>query len=226
MIDASLKIFISAQLPELSGRVYVWDPDFVVSEHVKPFCLVSYVSQIPQQWQLGDVSRQQNVMMQVTFYMNNEQDNRMMRLKFQRIIESISTTDDNAGLHNVPGIDFLGVWDPLENPSTDLKTYTSNQPGWLTTRVPTIFKNGDQTANIVSPTLYSVDYANGKIVFGSAQTLTDSIYATYKAGVIDFVVSGVAQPQFTDMAGKVHKYNTVFTLSTWFYIKAIANRLL
>ena len=222
MIDASLVKWIRATIPELATTTFLKDPNFVVSEHPLPVCVVTPVTRTTDQWIIGDAARKHNVKIQVSIYHNSYTAMRWLADKFILAIETATATGENG--YSVPGISLYGVWDLLYNPSADLKTYVSMQPGWFASPAPTIYKNGDLAANIITAG-FSIDSTNGQIVFGAAQNAGDKFYATYKAGTVDFTIGDLAHPEITDLANKALRYNAVFTLNTWYFIKATARKL-
>jgi len=230
MIVNSIVSFLKATFPADFGiipRVYVKDPKFIFSDTTtKPFCIVEYIPPITEeQWTIGDAQRKINAKCQITALFNDYDTAKFFVSRLQTSLQSMVAIW-NAGT-NAPGMNLMGVCDLLYNPTADLKTYLSYQPNWFTSPVPVVYKNGFLTANIVSPTLYTVDYTVGKITFASVQLSTDKIYATYKTGVIDFVIDGIVFPiVLTDIANKPHYYNVAVSLSTWYHIKATADRLI
>jgi hypothetical protein len=222
MIAASIVKWIRANVPELATATFLKDPNFVVSQNPLPVCVVAEVTRTTEPWVIGDADRRHNARLQVTIYHSSYTAMRWLTDKFILAIEKAMTTGD--GGTQVPGIDLCGVWDLLYNPSADLKTYVSLQTGWVATPTPVIYKNGDLTANIIS-TGFSTDLTNGQIVFGSAQSLTDKFYATYKAGTVDFVIADIAHPTITDIAQKVLRYNAAISLNTWFFVKSTTRKL-
>ena len=219
MVIESVVAWLRANITELTSAVYLRDPQFVVSEHTKPLAVVSYVNHTTEQWLLGDAQRRQNIKLQITIYHNDYDSLKFLTYKVQRAIESITTTGDLGS--TVPGISLMGIWDLLYNTSGDLKTYESLQPAWYASPAPIYYKGA-----AVITTGFTRDLVNGKIVFGAAQGLTDKFYATYKCGTVDFVIKDIIYPiQTTDLANKLHKFNSAFTLDTWYYIKAIGAKI-
>ena len=222
MIAASLVKWIRSNVAELATSAFLRDPLFIVSDNQLPVAVVTEIARTTEQWEIGDADRRHNVKLQITIYHNSYTAMRWLTNKVILLLEQVKTTGDTGT--QVPGIDLLGVWDLLYNPTADLKTYTSLQPAWYTSPAPVIYKNGDLAANIIT-TGFTVDGTNGQIVFSAAQNITDKFYATYKAGVVDFTIGDVAHPQITDLANKQLRYNAAITLTTWYYIKATARKL-
>ena len=227
MITASIVKFLRANILEFTYSAFVKDADTVISEQVKPICVVHELTTIPEQWEIGDSHRRHNVKIQVAIYHKNKTDLKFLTMKVIKALET-ATAIDSSGT-SVPGVNLYGVWDLLANPSGDLKNYTSDQPGWFATPTPVVYANGDLSTNILAPALYSVAFPTGVITFSAVRAVADKIYATYKCGVVDFTIGDIAnQPIFQvgDIANKLHKYNTVITLNTWFFIKKISNKIL
>jgi hypothetical protein len=219
LINESIVTWLRANVSELKNAL-VWDTDFQASQYEKPFAVVRQLIDVPEQWILGDKQRKHNAKTQISIYNTAFDTGKYLTMKIQRLIETISTTD--ATPLTVPGIDLKGVWDLLSNPSGDLKTYTSDQPGWFASPVPIVYTG----TTIIVATAYTVDYTNGKITFAVARGATEKIYATYKCGVVDFVIKEQIYPQtLIDIANKAHKCCTVITLDTWFFIKTTANKI-
>lgn len=208
----------------LSGA-YVKTPDSVLGQVKAPFCLISYLGEGPQElWVVGDTFRKENVGVQVCFYATSWPQVRDLAWRFRRAIESVKAYDTGDVLH--PGIDFLAAADLLQD-SGDQKTYISNQPGWLTGVPPTVYKNEDSNGEPIAITSgFSIDYANGQVIFAAPNSASDKIRATYKMGVIDFNITGVAHVGETDVANNPARYLVCFDLEPHFYIKATANRYL
>jgi len=224
MIRPSLARFInSSELGTILGaKAYVFTPEFVVGEYQKPVCAIDYVSQGQELWVIGDAARKENASVQVTFYLRSIEERRNFKHRFLRIIESAKATDSDGFLK--PGIDFVATADLLRD-SGDQKTYYGDQAGWFSTPAVKIFKNEDAGGEpILITTGFTIDYANGAVVFGTANAPADRIRATYKMGLIDFNVADIAEPQLVDMANNPHKYNVAVTLNAHFYIKRTAQR--
>jgi hypothetical protein len=235
MIAQSLAHFIG-QNAELQGvglgltAAFVRTPDTALGELVTPFCLVSSLTEPAQElWEIGDAHRKQNPIFQVSFHAASAEQRRLFKYRFRRIMESAKANDSLVGSHLVPGIDYLAFADMLRD-SGDHKTYNSDQPGWFSTPTPTVYKNEDANGEpIVVPSGYTIDATNGKITFASANAAADRIRATYKFGVIDFNIVGVAgfeTEQLTDIANVPQRYVACFTLEAYYYIKLNANRYL
>ena len=219
MIAESVVTWLKANVSELKSA-FVWDPDFVASQHDKTFAVVRLLIDVPEQWVIHDTARKHNVKVQISVYNADFDTGKYLTMKIQSLIEEITAVGDSS--ITIPGMNLLGVWDLLSNPSGDLKNYTSNQPAWFASPVPVVYTG----TTIIIATAYTVDYTNGKITFSSARGATEKIYCTYKCGVVDFVIKEQIYPQtLIDIANKAHKYSAVFTLDTWFFIKATANKI-
>lgn len=226
MIRASLAAFINAsEVAAAYGlKAFVMTPDLVLSEVPVPRAIVTYLTENGQElWVLGDSQRKENAVLQVTFSLKRPQDVRDVRARFRRLIESATTLDVGGVTH--PGIDFIPTADLLRD-SGDQKTYFSDQPGWFASPVPIIYKEDPSGNPVVVVGGYSVNYAAGSITFAVANSPTDRIRATYKAGIIDFNIAGVAETQIVDQENNPSKYNVIFDLLTWFNIKSNASRYL
>ena len=225
MIAASLVTWIRANVTELATSAFVFDKLFIVSEHPLPVCVVTPMTHTTEPWIMGDASRRHNIKLQITVYHKSDSERRFLENKIIRLIETTTATDENS--HTVPGINLLGVWDLLYNPSADLKTYVSYQPAWFAAPAPVYYKNGNLAVNIITAVGagFTPDLTNGQIVFAAVQAAADKFYVTYKAGVIDFIIGDISNPSIYDLANKEFRYNTVLTLNTWFYIKATAKKL-
>lgn len=226
MIRSALATFINvSELPAaFPGLVaFVQTPDFVFSEHPLPRCVATYLHEGAQElWVIGDAQRKENPELQLTFSMKSFEDVKGVRARFRRIIESAFTFDVGGLLH--PGIDYIISGDLLRN-SGDNKTYFSDQPGWFASPAPKVFKNEDSNGNPVQIFAgFTIDPTVGSVTFAVANSPTDRIRATYKCGIIDFNIAGVAEPQIVDAENNPSKFNVVFDLVTHFYIKTNANR--
>jgi len=218
MIRSSLARFIrtSELNTSLGVTSYVFDPAFVVGEHLKPISTVTYLAQGQKLWEIGDSHRQEDPILQVTFYVKDMDQRKAVRHRFLRLIESAKAADAMGNLK--PGINYMPENDLLRD-SGDHKNYLSDQPGWFSSPVPTVYKN-----DAVITTGFTIDYTLGKVVFSTANAPADVIKATYKCGIIDFNVRDVAEPQLTDQSNNLHRFNVVFDLAAHFYIKTTANK--
>ena len=227
MIRASLAAFINASelATALGVKAYVFEPDVNIGEYPKPSCWVNYLGwRAQEQWVLGDAQRKENPHPTISFYCTTAEQRQQVRDRFQRLIESAKTLDVGGLLH--PGIDYVPTADLLRD-AGDQKNYLSDQPAWFSTPTPRVFKNEDASGNPVEIFAgFTVDTAVGKVVFAAAQAATDRIRATYKAGLVDFTIAGVDQPQLVDLANNLHRFNVVFGLDAWFHIKTTVNRYL
>lgn len=225
MIRSAMAAFInSSEVASAFGlKAFVQTPDFIFSEHPLPRCVVTYLTEQAQElWVIGDSQRKENPVLQVTFSLAKFEDVKGARARFRRVIESAHAYDSDGILK--PGIDFLISGDLLRD-SGDQKTYYSDQPGWFASPTPKVFKNEDSNGNpILVASGYTVNASAGSVTFASANLASDKIRATYKCGIIDFNIAGVAEPQVVDAENNPSKFNVVFDLVTHFYIKATANR--
>lgn len=224
MIRASLARFINAgELNTSLGiNAYVMTPDLVLSEVQIPRALVTILTESEQeQWVIGDASRKENPVIQVTFSLKRAQDVRDVRARFKRLIESATTSDVGASITH-PGIDFVPTADLLRD-SGDHKTYYSDQPGWFASPTPAIYIEDANGNPVIVATGYTINSSAGSVTFTNSQGAS-LVRATYKCGVIDFKVLGVAETQIVDQENNPSKYNVVFTLGVWFYIKSVGNR--
>jgi hypothetical protein len=227
VISSSLAAFINAsEIKTAFGlSVFVRTPDFVESQATVPYCVIDRMVEGPQElWAIGDAQRKENQQFQVAFKMIDYPTMRDIEARFRRLIESATALDVGGISH--PGIDFLVSADQMRN-SGDNLTYHSDQPGWFATPTPVIYKNRDSNGEpIVVPSGYTVNSAAGTVTFGSANAPTDEVRATYKAGVIDFNIVGVARDAASDVDNNPQRYAVYFNLETFFYIKTNANRYL
>lgn len=226
MIRSALASFINAsELATAIGvRAYVMTPDFVMSEHPLPRCSIAYLGASQALWVIGDAQREERPELQLTFSARSFEEAKQIRARFTRLIEKAKATDTDLALK--PGIDFLVMADLLRNAGDNIN-YESDQPNWFASPSPRVFKNEDANGNPVEIFAgFTVDTTNGKVVFAVAQSPTDRIRATYKAGIIDFNITGIAEPQIVDVENNPSRFNVVFDLATHFYIKATANRYL
>jgi len=226
MIRASLAAFINAsELASTYGlKAYVMTPRTVLSEIPLPRALVTYLAEPAQDlWVLGDSQRKENPVLQCTFSLKTPQDVVDVRARFRRLIESAMALDTGGITH--PGINYLPTADLLRD-SGDQLTYISDQPDWFTTPTPIIYKEDVNGTPVVVGGGYTIDYALGKVTFGAAQGAGAKIRATYKAGLVDFTIAGVAEPQIVDQENNPTKFNVVFDLAAWFLIKTNANKYL
>lgn len=90
---------------------------------------------------------------------------------------------------------------------------------------PVVIRRGVGEGAVVVTTGFSIDQANGLIRFAAAQPATDRITADYKAGVVDFSLGGSRNVAMTDLQNKLHKYNGVLTLDTWFSTVGTVRRI-
>ena len=231
MIPRSLANFIgaSADLTDLGlTGAYAKGPDLALSELAVPYCLTGPMREGAQElWAIGDAQRQEKPLFEAAFYCADDEQARQFEARFRRVIESATATDLNSLTH--PGIDFLAFADKLID-SGDHKTYNSNQPGWFATPTPIVYKNEDANGEpVVVASGYSVNSSTGQVTFTSANAAGDQIRATYKVGVIDFNIAGVARfeaAQRTDIANVPERYVVVFSLEAFYYIKTKGNRWL
>lgn len=230
MIAASVAAFINSQAefaaPGLGFKAFTKTPDTVLGEIPAPFCLVSMLDEPPQElWVIGDSQRKENPMLQVAFYAVSYSQMRDVEIRFRRLIESAMTTD--TGILTHPGIDFKAFADLLRN-SGDNLNYFSDQPDWFASPTPIVYKNEDSNGEpVVVASGYTVNSSLGKVTFSSANAAGDRIRATYKIGVIDFNISGVAHFEAaasSDMANNPQRYVVAFDLEAFYYIKTNANR--
>jgi len=219
MIRESIAKFLSDQVPDLGGRAYVTDPKFVVSEHQKPMVTVAYLSKGEALWEIGDRFRQDLTKVQLTLYSpdNDYAKHRDLEARILTLLQNASTTNEQG--HLVKGIPFMAVGDLLKDAGDHLN-YLSDQPNWMINPAPVVFKNGT-----VVNAGYTVDFANGKVIFTNPQNPNDRIQATYKVSVVDFVIEDMARPQIIDLANVKHFYNTAWTLGAFWHLKAVANKL-
>lgn len=214
---------------DLSGLgfkgAFVKTPDTALGEFQAPYGLVEYLDEGPQElWVVGDRFRKENPIIQVSLFGRNWPEVRDLAWRFRRAIEAVKAYDSRDLL--VPGIDFIAAADLLRD-SGDQKNYLSDQPGWLTGVTPTVYKNQDSAGEPTPITSgFTIDYTNGKVVFGSANLTTDKIRATYKMGVIDFNITSVTHVGQVDVANNPSRYLVAFGLETHFYIKANSSRYL
>ncbi len=219
MIRKSLNKYIKTNVPEL-GAVIDSTPDLILSKVMKPFATISYVSEVQELWDLHDDHRKDNIKLQLSLYADTFDNQLILKNKIMRVIES-ATTDLNLGSTAMlePGIPLLGLFDKLT--TTNYKTYSASQTLWATGYVPVVYKNG----TVISPLGYTVDYTNGTITFPSAQATTDDIRADYMVGYVDFTIASIIDLPITDIANFTHKFNTFFTLDTFYYIRRKGQKL-
>ncbi len=236
MIAASLAAFINAQ-PELASAVggiglgikaFSKTENTVVGELPAPCALVVPLDESPQElWVIGDAKRHENPILQVTFYMASPEARRQAEARFRRLIESATATDTGSVTH--PGINFLAYADLLIDTGDHL-TYRSNQPNWFSSPTPVIYKNEDSNGEpVVVASGYSVNATAGTVTFSGANLAADKIRATYKVGLIDFDIAGVAHFEGagdSDLANNPQRFAVTFTLATHFYIKSTSSRYL
>ena len=220
MIEASLQQFLKNNLPLFNGNIFLKDENFILSEHKKPLATVNIMPGNQELWVIGDAFRKNNQKYQLTFYMPDYYSERQIEVAVMHLIESAKDYDSDGVLK--AGMNYLGVFDQLTNPSGDLLTYVSGQPGWFASPVPIIYNSN---GSILS-TGFTVDLVNGEIVFATAQLQSAIFYATYKCGLIDFDITDIAHVQLVDNQNNLHKYNVAVTVSTFLNIKATANKLL
>lgn len=227
MIAASLAAFINAsELASAFGlKAFVRTPDFVEGQARVPFCVVDQLVEGAQElWAIGDAQRKENPEFQVGFRMPDFPSMRDVEPRFRRLIESAFATDVGGLSH--PGINFLAVADLLRD-SGDQMTYHSDQPGWFASPAPVVYKNEDANGEpIVVGSGFTVNLAAGTVTFAAPNAPTDKIRATYKLGVIDFNIGGVARNQFTDVESVPQRFAVDFTMVPHFFIKTNANRYL
>ncbi len=238
MIRASLVDFISNSLPIDPPPVgsptlsyipaYIFTPDFVATEYEKPFATVRYVSELQKLWVLGDAQRKHDAKVEVTFHLRDQNERTTVRAKFISLISSAKASDANSIQR--PGINFICIQDLLMNEGDNIN-YLSGQPNWFASPTPKVYKQlftsegePDDAQPVEVTTGFTVDLIDGKIVFDAARNPLERIFATYKAGVIDFNITGIDEPSFSDLEEQLNKYNVVFTLDTHFHIKNNANR--
>lgn len=230
MIAASLAAWINAQAefsaPGIALTAFVDNPDLERSELVSPYALVSDLVEGPQElFVIGNAERKENPQLQVTFFATSFHQMRDLEIRFRRLIESATATDVGGLIH--PGIDFKAFADLLRNAGDNLN-YFADQPNWFASPTPIIYKNEDANGEpLVVAAGYTVDSTLGKITFSSANASSDKIRASYKIGVIDFNIVGVAHFQAAQDAGLANnpqRYAVAFDLETHFYIKKTANR--
>lgn len=204
---------------------YVMTPETVLSDIAMPFCLVDYLNEPAQDlWVVGDAQRKENVQMSVGFYCQSYVLARDLTNRFRNAIESVKMFDVGDRLH--PGIDFLACADVMRN-NGDNQTYLSDQPNWFQYPAPTIFKNRDSNGEPIPITSgFTIDSVDGRVLFSSANLVTDEIRATYKIGLVDFNIAGVSRPQEVDVENNPSRFMATFDLATHFYIKTNANRFL
>ena len=233
MISRSLAAFIGSKT-ELAGAglgitgAYAQTPDLALSELQAPYALVGPLHEAPQElWAIGDAQRQEKPLFEVSFYCKSDEQARQFEARFRRLIESATATDANSITH--PGIDFMAYADLLRD-SGDHKLYYSDQLSWFSTPTPVVYVNEDSNGEpIVVASGYTVDSAAGTVTFATANAAADRVRATYKVGVIDFVIGSVAHfatDQQADIANNPARYVCVFGLESFFYVKAKANRWL
>lgn len=204
---------------------YVMTPDLIAGQIKAPCAIVEYAPESPEElWVVGDAFRKENPMIQVCFYGTSWPQVRDISWRFRRAIQAVKAYDDRDLL--VPGIDFFAAADLLRD-SGDQLTYLSDQPGWLTSMPVQIYKNVDSNGEPIAITSgFTIDYQNGRVVFDTPNLTTDKIRATYKMGVIDFNIAGVAHVGKTDVANNPERYLVAFDLETHFYIKSTTARYL
>lgn len=247
VIAASLAAFINTR-PEFAAanialKAFAKTPDTVLGEIPVPFALVSPLTERSQElWEIGDAHRKENPIFQVAFYAKSYWQVRHYETIFRRLIESAKATDLGGIIH--PGIDYLMFADFLRD-SGDHATYFSDQPGWFASPAPVVYLDEDSNDEPImeDPNGYgssgfgsggyggnfSVDLAAGSITFTVPNDPTDTVRASYKCGVIDFNIVGVAKfetAQESDVANNPQRFVVAFTLEPHFYIKANANRYL
>ena len=219
MLRKSLNKYIKAQMTELT-TVLDASPDLILSTITKPFAVISYMQGTQVLWDLGDAHRQDNVRVQVSLFCNSFDEQLNLKNKLTRVIESATADISTTSTPQLePGIVLYGLFDKLTTANNLL--FSSAQANWYTTFTPVVYKNG----SVVSATLYTVNYTNGTITFGTAQAAGSDIRADYKAGVIDFSITMVVDIPITDVANFTHKYNSFFTLDTYFYVRTKGQKL-
>lgn len=230
MIAPSIAAFINAQTPfaavGVALKAFSKSPSLVLGELPAPFALVSPLTERPQElWVIGDAQRKENPIFQVSFYATSEWQAAYYKAEFRRLIEAAHATDDRGV--SIPGINYLAYADFLID-GGDHKAYSSNQPSWFSSPTPIVYKNVDSNGEpVVVASGFTIDSTLGKVNFASANLATDIIRATYKSGVIDFDIVGVADfetSQEADMANNPQRFVVTFTLEAFYYIKYTSNR--
>lgn len=227
MIRASLAAFINASVLKTFYGVnaYVFQPDTNVGEIPKPSCFVSALPSGKEDlWIIGDRQRKENPRLTVTFYCLDQEQRTQFYEQFRRLIQSAFTTDFGGLTH--PGIDYVADADWLRDEG-DHQHYDSDQPNWFASPSPIVYKNPDRTSDPTQISSgFTIDSANGKVVFSVPNLATDVVRATYKIGIIDFVIASVDFPSLEDIANNEHRFNAVIGLDTHFYVKANASKYL
>lgn len=216
MIRASLNKYIKAQVTGLSD-VYTSTPDLVLSDLVKPFVTISYLPSKQELWELGDAARNNVTRLLVTLYCNSFDEQLMLKSKLTNALET-AKADIGGGVLE-PGIKLYGLDDKLT--TSDLVHYFSGQSNWIVPPQPVVYKNGAT----VPTCAYSINSTCGEITFGSSQLSTDDIRADYQAGYIDFQIINIVDMPITDIENITHKYNSLFYLETFFYIRTKGQKL-
>lgn len=247
MICPSVAGFINSKpefsLPNIALKAFAKTPNLVLGELRAPFCLVTPLTDATQElWELGDAHRQEHPIIQVGFYATSEWQMRHYETIFRRYIESAKTIDIGGLIH--PGIDYLAFADFLRD-SGDHMTYFSDQPNWFASPDPVVYVNTNPQDEpiIMSGSTYgeggfgegnyggsfAVDLATGSVTFESPLSASDLARASYKIGVIDFNILGVAHfetSQDSDMANNPARFVVTFDLEAFYLVKANANRYL
>lgn len=233
MIAESVVAFIAAQA-ELQGAglglraAYAQTPDTAPGELRAPYALVRPLREMPQElWVLGDAQRKENPLHMVLFYCTGAEQVRQFRARFKRLIEAAKALDTDGLLK--PGINYLAAADLLRD-SGDQKTYFSDQPNWFAAPAPVVYKNEDAAGEpVVVGGGYTFDPAVGSVTFAAAQAVGDRIRASFKMGIIDFVLGEVLDfpdAAEADLANNPARYVAAFVLEPFFYIKTNANKYL
>lgn len=226
MIRHSLAAFINASeiASNLGINAYVQTPDLVLSDVPIPRAVISYLHEGRQEpWVIGDALRKQNPVLQVMFSLLRPQDVVDVRARFKLLIEAAKALDVGGLTH--PGINFLPTCDLLRD-SGDHKLFYSDQPGWFSSPTAIVYKEDSNGIPQVVSSGYTLDLVNGTVNFSVSQGAGAKIRATYKCGVVDFIIGGIAEPQVVDQENNPSKYNVVFDLVAFLLVKSTANRYL
>lgn len=206
-VERSLIKFISDNITEFVGRVYVATPELDMSKITLPFATVGTVTTSTEHAYIGDDKRAIITMLQIDVHAVDYESRETLVNKIANALETSTTTDEDGNTQK--GINLLMVFEKLV--TTDNLNYTSAQKKWFASPAPIVYKN-----KVIITTGFTFDLPNGIITFASALLPADEIRVTAKVGFVDFYVPTIVRFN-PEPEQEQRLYSAAMTISTFIY---------